>query len=152
LIHRGDDYQIGLAPFERACDDRSAEPWRHERSDKETVIMYPRVSILILIAIVCTFSARFGRRRRQSGRHVTPRDTVLVMTTTWVLAWVWLGLPPLVDWGRHMPWSEVIPAALFLLGLAIAPLVLVLAATWLPRLFAVGDCTEKKTWVSHPVD
>jgi hypothetical protein len=51
-----------------------------------------------------------------------------------------------------MPWSEVIPAALFLLGLATAPLVLVLAATWLPRLFAVGDRMEKKTGVSHPLD
>ena len=35
-----------------------------------------------------------------------------------------------------MPWSEVIPAAFFLFGLAIVPVVLVLTATWLPRLFA----------------
>jgi hypothetical protein len=119
---------------------------------KETVIMFQRGSIVILIIMVCIISARFGRQRRQSGRHVTPLDVVLVMTVTWALAWVWLGLPPLVDWGRHMPWSEVIPAALILFGLAIAPLVLVLAATWLPRLFAVEDRTGKKTGVPQPLD
>jgi hypothetical protein len=115
-------------------------------------MMFQRVSILIFIVMVCTFSARLGRRRRQSGRHVTPRDTTLVMTATWALAWVWLGLPPLIDWGQHMPWPEIIPAALFLFGLAIAPLVLVLAATWLPRLSALRDRTEKKTAVPHPLD
>ena len=80
--------------------------------------MYQRGSIVIMILMVCVFSARFGRQRRRSGRPVTPRDAVLVMALTWALAWFWLGLPPLVDWGRHMPWSEVIPAALFLFGLA----------------------------------
>jgi len=58
----------------------------------------------------------------------------------------------LVDWGRHMPWSEVIPAAFFLFGLAIVPVVLVLTATWLPRLFAGADCTDKQPAAPHPLD
>ena len=44
-----------------------------------------------------------------------------------------------------MPWSEVIPAAFFLFfGLAIVPVVLVLTATWLPRLFAGAHRTDKQ--------
>jgi hypothetical protein len=114
--------------------------------------MYRSGSIAVLIIMVCAFSARFGRQRRQSGRPVTPRDIVLVMAVTWALAWFWLGLPSLVDWGRHMPWSEVIPAAIFLFGLAIVPVVLVLTATWLPRLFAGADRTDKQPAAPHPLD
>ncbi len=107
-------------------------------------MMYQKGSIVILIVMVCVFSARFGRQRRRSGRPVTPRDVVLIMAAAWALGWFWLGVPSLVDWGRHMPWSEIVPGVFFLLGLAIAPLVLVLAATWLPRLFAGADTADKK--------
>lgn len=115
-------------------------------------MMFRNVSILILISMVCIFSARFGRQRRQSGRPVTPRDTVFIMAVTWAMGWFWLGLPPLLDWGRHMPWSEVIPAAFFLIGLAFVPLVVVFTATWLPRLFAGADRTDKKPDVPHLLD
>jgi hypothetical protein len=93
-------------------------------------------TIVILIIFVCAFSARFGRQRRQSGRRVTAREVLLIMAATWALAWLCVGVPALLDWGRHMPWSEVIPAALALSGLAVLPLGLVMAATWLPRLLA----------------
>lgn len=51
-----------------------------------------------------------------------------------------------------MPWSEVIPAAFFLFGLAIVPVVLVLTATWLPRLFAGAERTDKQPAAPHPLD
>jgi hypothetical protein len=115
-------------------------------------MMYRSGSIVILIIMVCVLTVRFGRQRRQSGRPVTPRDIVLVMAVNWALGWFWLGLPSLVDWGRHMPWSEVVKGALLLFGLAIAPLVLVLTATWLPRLFAVPDHADKKPAAPHLLD
>lgn len=121
-------------------------------SGDSDLMMYQIGSIAVLIIMVCTLSARFGRQRHQSGRLVKPRDILLAMAGSWALAWLWLGLPPLASWARHMPWSEVIPAALALFGLAIAPLALVLIATWLPRLFAAADHTDKKPAATHPLD
>jgi hypothetical protein len=121
-------------------------------SAQETLMGYQSGSIVVLIIFVCASSARFGRQRRQLGRPVTPREVLLVMAGTWALAWLWLGLPSLADWGRHMPWSEVIRAALGLFGLAIAPLTFVLAVTWLPRLVARTARTEKKPAGPQPLN
>lgn len=98
---------------------------------------------IILILSVCVCSARFGRQRRQSGRRVSPRDVLLVMAVCWAAGWFALGLPSLIAWGRHMPWSEIVPATLLLLGLATAPLLLMLAAIWLPRLSGTTEMPER---------
>ncbi len=114
--------------------------------------MYPGGSVVIMILLVCVLSTQYGRRKRQSGQRVTARDVVLAMAASWALGWFWLGLPALCEWGRHMPWSEILPAALCLVGIAIAPLALVLAATWLPSLFAVTNDAAKKPAAPHPLD
>ena len=122
------------------------------RHGGDSLIMDQRLSIPLLIVLVITCSAHYRRQLRRSGRSVTPGDVVYVMALTWALAWCWLGLPALVDWGRHMPWSEIIPAALFLFGLAMAPLVLVLTSTWLPRLFVSANHANKKPAAPHLLD
>jgi hypothetical protein len=98
-----------------------------------------RGSIVILIVFICVLFSSLGRQRRRSGRPVTPRDVIFAGSAAWALAWLWIGLPSLADWGSHMPWSEIMSAATFLLGLAFFPLTFALLATWLPLLFRSAD-------------
>jgi hypothetical protein len=102
-----------------------------------------RWSMVLLVFVICVVFSRFGRHKRQSGRPVTPRDYVFAMAAAWALGWLWIGLPSLADWGSHMPWSEILPATLFLIGLAFFPLIFALAATWIPPLFAQGHADRK---------
>ena len=112
--------------------------------------MHQRWSIPFMIVMVMTWSALYGRKRRQSGRPLTPFDQLLLGACNWAFCWLWVGLPSLLDWGQHMPWSEIVPAALFLFVLAVAPLGLFLTATWLPRLFEVTNEAAKETSRAGP--
>jgi hypothetical protein len=108
--------------------------------------------ICLVIIAVCGLSARFGREKRRAGGRVTPRDVVWVMALAWAAGWAAIGLPVLFEWGRHVAWSETIPAALALLALSVSPLVLVLAAIGVARLNLGAKPYPKKRMGPHPLD
>jgi multisubunit Na+/H+ antiporter MnhB subunit len=108
--------------------------------------------IAVTVVLVCLACAQYGRRRRASGRPVTPRDTVLLMGVVWAVAWLTLGLPPLFAWGRLVPLSETLTASFGLVALAVTPLLFLLAASWLPRLNAGAAVTAKKPTRPDPLD
>ncbi len=91
--------------------------------------MNQNVPIVVLLLMVGAYCVQLRRRRLQAGQPITPRDIVLAMAVSWALGWCCLGLPPLFEWGQHVPWSQIVRASLLLMGLAIGPLVFVLAAT-----------------------
>jgi purine-cytosine permease-like protein len=82
-----------------------------------------------------TLGTSLRRRRLRSGGKATPRDIVLAMGIAWAFGWLCLGLTAWTDWSRHVPWPDALMGLLWLSGIAFGPLLLVLAAVGLPRLF-----------------
>jgi hypothetical protein len=90
------------------------------------------------------------RHRLRSGGRVTPRDVVLVMGCAWAVGWLCLGLAAWADWSGYIRWPDASFALLLLCVIAFAPLGLLLAAVWLPRL--IRGTTGKKPVAPHPFD
>ncbi len=104
--------------------------------------------IVLVIIVTCAAACRLGQSGRKSGRGVSPRVTITLMAAAWALSWLAIGLPSMLD-GSLMTLSERLHNALALLAFASTPLIIILAAGWLPRLNAgMGQ----KTFKPHPLD
>ncbi len=118
--------------------------------------MFPKMNMhaglcCVFVIAVCALSARYGRERRRTNGRVTPRDVLLVMGVTWAAGWGMVALPVIFEWGRQLDTDGAVSEALTFLGIASAPLALILAASALSNLNRNASKQKKPTF-RHPLD
>ncbi len=107
--------------------------------------------IVFVVLLTAAVSYRIGQSRPKPGRSITPSEILTVITAAWALGWLAIDLPWLANRRLPMSLSDRLHRAIDLFGSATWPLLLVLAATWLPRINSGFRNAREKVVKRHPL-